>query len=70
MAYKAYAACILVHYPYGDNKDMLLLNESNAAAIVLKGSLRDEPRVRVVMILADEDNPNLHSVSLRMKTSI
>ena len=62
IAYKAYAACIVVSYPDGDSRDLMLLRKSKSAEIVLNGFLRDEPRVKAVVILADEDNENYHSV--------
>ena len=68
LVHKEYTACILVYYPYGDTRDMMLLRETNTASVVLKGFLRDEPRIRVVAILADEDNPKSHSVSCMIYT--
>ena len=40
----------------------MLLRKSKSAEIVLNGFLRDEPRVKAVVILADEDSKNYHSV--------
>ena len=40
----------------------MLLKTINSATTVLKGFLRDEPRVKAVVVLADEDSPNFHTV--------
>ena len=40
----------------------MLLRKSKSVEIILNGFLRDEPRVKAVVILADEDNKNYHSV--------
>ena len=42
----------------------MLLRKSKSAEIVLNGFLRDEPRVKAVVILADEDSKNYHTVSV------
>ena len=61
-AYKAYSFCILVSYTKEEFGDLMLLKRINSATIVLKGFLRDEPRVKAVVVLADEDSPNFHTV--------
>ena len=62
IAYKQYSTCILVSYPNEDYKDLMLLQASDSSLVVLEGFLRDEPRAKAVVVLADEDEPNFHTV--------
>ena len=61
-AYKSYSVCILVSYTKEEFRDLMLLKTIDSATTVLKGFLRDEPRVKAVVVLADEDSPNFHTV--------
>ena len=67
----SYRLCIAVDYTDGGKVDILLLNKSPIEPIILLGRLKNEPYVKVVVILADKDSPLsntvISSVSLTIK---
>ena len=52
-----------VNFQDGGEPDILLLNESPVTPMILKGHLRNEENVKVVVVLADDDNPNSNTVT-------
>ena len=58
-----YRLCIAVNYSDGGEIDILLLNRNPIEPIILNGRLRNEPYVKVVVIIADKDNPVSNTVS-------
>ena len=61
--HNAYSKCIEVHFQDGGDSDTLLLNKSHLTPVILNGHLKNEPNIKVVVILADNDNPNSKTVS-------
>ena len=61
--HNAYDVCIEVDYQDGGDNDLFLLDESPWTSILLTGHLENEPKVKAVVILADEDNPKSNTVS-------
>ena len=61
--HNAYSKCIEVDFQDGVESDVLLLNQNQLVPIIFSGHFRDEPNVKTIAILADEDNPNSNTVS-------
>ena len=55
---RSFDLCVSAHYQDTEGShDLLLVREKPDAPTVLKGHLKSCPKTKVVIILADEDNP-------------
>ena len=52
-----------MNYTDGGEIDILLLNRSPIEPIILNGRLKNEPYVKVVVVMADKDSPMSNTVS-------